>query len=47
MSLYIGTSDSTADLIASTVSKSAIQKLIEEYFMPSIGDVKYLAVPYF
>ena len=47
MSLYIGTSDNTADLIASTISKATIQNLIEKYFMPNIGDVKYLAVPYF
>ena len=47
MSLYIGTSDHTADLIASTISKATIQKLIAQYFMPKIGDVKYLAVPYF
>lgn len=50
MSLYIGAIDKATgktypQLIASTVNEDFIRYIADEYFAPSIGDVKYLAVP--
>ena len=50
MSLYIGVQDPAtgrkyAQLIATTVSEAFIQELVDDYFSPAIGDVKYLAIP--
>ena len=50
MSLYIGAIDKATgrtypQLIASTVNADFIRYIADKYFMPSIGDVKYLAVP--
>ena len=47
MSLYVGTSSNSADLIASTISRKTIENLIDQYYLPKVGDVKYLAIPAF